>query len=84
MGEIVLWIFEKENKTIKLYYSDNILQLVFSSKQMRPNIELRGLSFCLDCPCGAAMWRGCNVLAIAPAKNAKQNKKNWVAIRGVK
>ena len=42
------------------------------------------LSFCFDCPCGAAMWSGCDVSAIAPAKIAKKNKKIWVAISGVK
>ena len=43
------------------------------------NIELirnfqTGLSFCFDCLCGAAIWSGCDVSAIAPAKNAKQKK----------
>ena len=47
--------------------------------QYRPKNKLirnfqRGLSFCFDSPCGAAIWSGCDVLAIAPAKNAKQNK----------
>ena len=30
------------------------------------------------------MWSGCDVSSIAPAKNANQNKKIWVAISRVK
>ena len=85
-----MWIFEKENKSTKiiLVISVNIFRLL-RPLQYRPNIKLirnfqRGLSFCFDCPCGAAIWSGCDVSAIAPAKNAKQNKKFWVAISRVK
>ena len=45
--------------------------------QYRPSIELirnfqKGLSCCFDRPCGAEMWSGCDVLAIAPANGLKQ------------
>ena len=76
-----MWIFEKENKSTKiiLVISVNIFRLL-RPLQCRPKIKLirkfqRGLSFCFDCPCGAAIWSGCDDSAIAPAKNAKQNKK---------
>ena len=44
----------------------------------------RGLSFYFNCPCGAVMWSGCDISAIASAKNTKQNKIFWVAISRVK
>ena len=46
-------------------------------------------NFCFDCPFGATMWSGCDVSAIAPAKNAKQKKncgscnqqkENWIPL----
>ena len=62
-----MWIFEKENKSTKiiLVISVNIFRIL-RPLQCRPNIKLirnfqRGLSFCFDCPCGAAIWSGCYV-----------------------
>ena len=63
------WIFEKENKSTK------IIRVIHICKYISTCVLFNTDQASFDCPCGAAMWRGCNVLAIAPAKNAKQNKK---------
>ena len=58
--------------------SVNIFRLASSSTQTKNSTDQKfseRFNFCFDCPFGATMWSGCDVSAIAPAKNAKQKKK---------
>ena len=67
-----------EGRQINQKYASDICKYI-SIFVLVKNFELirnlkRCLSCCFDCPYATAMWSRCDGLAIAPAKNAKQNK----------